>query len=193
VTDTVEAAHAARPDLDELRSSARGWHGVQLAVLGFIGLCGALQSGSAGSGPGWLQRVAAVLVLAALAVACLATVLVASEAWPVHAGRRSPANGDAVGSRADSEVRRGGRHLRTGIVLTFLSVLLVALATSTSWWPTADHSTDLVEVSTGQGTLCGALASSGGGSLALEVAGRSIVVPVDRIAGLRPVASCSHG
>jgi hypothetical protein len=35
--------------------------------------------------------------------------------------------------------------------------------------------------------------SSGGGSLALEVAGRSIVVPVDRIAGLRPVASCSLG
>jgi hypothetical protein len=191
MTDTIEAARTARPDLDELRSSARGWHGVQLAVLGFIGLCGALQSGSGGSGPGWLQRVAAVLVLAALAVACLATVLVASEAWPVHAGQRAPAA--ANGGADDSEVRRGGRHLRTGIALTFLAVVLVALATSTSWWPTADESSDLVEVSTAQGTLCGVLASSDGGSLALEVAGRSIVVPVDRIAGLRPVASCFGG
>jgi hypothetical protein len=29
--------------LAELRTSARGWHGVQLAVLGFIGLCAVLQ------------------------------------------------------------------------------------------------------------------------------------------------------
>jgi hypothetical protein len=118
MTDTLEAVQAARPDVDELRTSARGWHGVQLAVLGFIGLCGALQSGSEGSGPGWLQRAAAVLVLAALAVACLATVLVASEAWPVYAGRPDPANGGA-----DTVVRRGGRHLRTGIALTFLAVV----------------------------------------------------------------------
>jgi hypothetical protein len=189
VTDTAEATMAAAPDLDELRTSARGWHGVQLAVLGFIGLCGALQSGSGGSGPGWLQRLAAVLVLAALAVACLATVLVASEAWPVHAGRRQHLRDGS----ADTEVRRGGRHLRAGIALTFLAVVLVATATSTSWWPTADRSSDLVEVSTGQGILCGVLAFSDGGSLALEVAGRSIVVPVDRIDGLRPVTSCSSG
>jgi hypothetical protein len=189
MTDTLEATRAARPDVDELRTSARGWHGVQLAVLGFIGLCGALQSGSDGSGPGWLQRVAAVLVLAALAVACLATVLVASEAWPVHAGRRpTPANGSA-----DAEVRRGGRHLRTGIALTFLAVVLVALATSTSWWPKADQSSDLVEVSTSQGSFCGTLTSSDGGSLSLDVAGRSVALPLDRVAGLRPVSSCSGG
>jgi len=184
MTETVEAAAAARTDVDELRSSAKGWHGVQLAVLGVIGLCGALQSGADAAGPGWLQRVAAVLVLAALAVACLATVLVASEAWPVRAGRSSATAG------SDTELRRGGRHLRTGIALTFLAVVLVALATSTSWWPRSDQGGDLVEVSTGQGTFCGRLASSDGGSLALEVAGRSIALPVDQVAGLRPVASC---
>jgi hypothetical protein len=189
MTDTLEAAQAARPDVDELRTSARGWHGVQLAVLGFIGLCGALQSGSEGSGPGWLQRTAAVLVLAALAVACLATVLVASEAWPIYSGRRpDPADGGA-----DTVVRRGGRHLRTGIALTFLAVVLVALATSTSWWPKADSGSDLVEVSTSQGSFCGVLAASDGGSLSLDVAGRSVVLPLDRVAGLRPVASCSGG
>jgi hypothetical protein len=194
MTDTVESAHVARPEVDELRTSARGWHGVQLAVLGFIGLCGALQSGSAGSGPGWLQRLAAALVLAALVVACLATVLVASEAWPVSAGRRpGPGNAGPPDGRADTAVRRGGRHLRTGIALTFLAVVLVALATSTSWWPKADRTSDLVEVSTAQGTFCGVLAASDGASVALDVAGRSIVLPVDQVAGLRPVASCSGG
>ena len=192
MTDTLEATRAARPDVDELRTSARGWHGVQLAVLGFIGLCGALQSGSDGSGPGWLQRLAAVLVLAALAVACLATVLVASEAWPVHTGRQAAAIGRAT-SRSDAEVRRGGRHLRTGIALTFHAVVLVALATSTSWWPKAAQGSDLVEVSTSQGAFCGTLTSSDGGSLSLDVAGRSVVLPLDRVAGLRPVASCSGG
>jgi hypothetical protein len=188
MTDTLEAAQSARP-VDELRTSARGWHGVQLAVLGFIGLCGALQSGSDGSGPGWLQRVAAVLVLAALAVACLATVLVASEAWPVYAGRRPD---PAIGG-AEAVVRRGGRHLRAGIALTFLAVVLVALATSTSWWPKADQGSDLVEVSTSQGSFCGTLTASDAGSVSLDVAGRSVVVALDRVAGLRPVASCSGG
>ena len=190
MTDTLQAAsQSARPDVDQLRTSARGWHGVQLAVLGFIGLCGALQSGSDGSGPGWLQRLAAVLVLAALATACLATVLVASEAWPVYAGRRT----DPATSGTDAEIRRGGRHLRTGIALTFLAVVLVALATSSSWWPKADPGSDLVEVSTTQGTFCGTLTASDVGSVSLDVAGRSVVVPFDRVAGLRPVASCSGG
>src|SRR3712207_8556040 len=38
-----QPAGAQTGRLDELRASARGWHGVQLAVLGFIGLCGVLQ------------------------------------------------------------------------------------------------------------------------------------------------------
>jgi hypothetical protein len=179
-TSSPDAAH----DLEELRGSARGWHGVQLAVLGFIGLCGALQAGADPSGPQWLQRVAGALVLLALAVACLATVLVASEAWPLRPGRT------AAPARTDTDLRRGGRHLRTGIALTFLAVVLVALATSSSWWPRSDQSGDFVEVSTGQGTFCGRLDSSDGGSLALEVAGRSIAVSLDQVSGLRPVASC---
>jgi hypothetical protein len=62
--------------LTALRSSARGWHGVQLAVIGFIGLCGVLQGGRP-ENPMWLQVYAGVLALAALALACVATVLVA--------------------------------------------------------------------------------------------------------------------
>jgi hypothetical protein len=186
----VAEQRSVRPDLDELRTSARGWHGVQLAVLGFIGLCGALQAGSDGSGPGWLQRLAAVLVLAALALACVATALVAGQAWPVSAGRRHP----AVDGVAGTDVRRGGRRLRTGIALTFLAVALVALATSSSWWPqnsAADSS--LVEVSTGQGVFCGSLVSADAGALGLQIAGRQIQLPLGQVTGVRPVSSCTAG
>lgn len=64
----------------ELRVSARGWHGVHLAVLGFIGLCGVLQPGAGSGEPHWLQVLAGLLVVAALGIACVATVLVALAA-----------------------------------------------------------------------------------------------------------------
>ena len=183
----VDSAAAERNDLDELRTSARGWHGVQLAVLGFIGLCGALQSGAASSEPKWLQQLAAILVLLALAVACIATVLVAGAAWPVGGWRR----GSAAAATSEAEVERGGRHLRTGIVLTFVAVGLVALATSSSWWPNyGGGSGQLVEVSTAQGTLCGTLVESEAGSVAVEVDGQRLALGMDQVAGVRPVDSC---
>src|SRR6476469_5318107 len=70
-----------------LRGSARGWHGVQLAVLGFIGLCGVLREGAGSGEPHWLQVLSGLLVLTAFGIACLATVLVALAAWPVYAPR----------------------------------------------------------------------------------------------------------
>ena len=63
MTDTVDL-RSAGPDADpeadteQLRASARGWHGVQLAVLGFIGLCGALHDAGAATGPRWVQELA---------------------------------------------------------------------------------------------------------------------------------------
>ena len=182
----VDGAPAVRSDLDELRTSARGWHGVQLAVLGFIGLCGALQSGSASTAPQWLQQLAGILVLLALALACAATVLVAGAAWPVGGWRRS----SAPDATSEAEVQRGGRHLRTGIVLTFVSVGLVALATSSSWWPNDAGSDGLVEVSTAQGTLCGTMLDPEDGGLALDVGGQRVVLGLDQVAGVRPVDSC---
>ena len=87
--------------LAELRVSARGWHGVQLAVIGFIGLCGVLQGGRPDN-PMWLQVCAGILALAALAIACLATFLVALVAWPLYGGRR-PAGDEAA------QLERAGR------------------------------------------------------------------------------------
>ena len=183
----ADGAAAERSELDELRTSARGWHGVQLAVLGFIGLCGALQSGAASPEPQWLQQLAAILVLLALAIACAATVLVAGAAWPVGGWHR----GSPAAATSEVEVARGGRHLRTGIVLTFVAVGLIALATSSSWWPDdGGGSGQLVEVSTAQGTLCGTLVDSDDGSLAVEVDGQRLVLGMGQVAGVRPVASC---
>jgi len=168
-------------DLAELRTSARGWHGVQLAVLGFIGLCGALVSGGT-DGPTWLQTLAGVLVLAALALACVATVLVAGAAWPVYGSARAAQSGAA-------EVHRTGRHLRAGIVLTFLAVVLLAIATSTSWWP-SDGGSDLVELTTADGSVCGTLLESEPGSVTVAASGQRFVVPTGDVLTLLPIEAC---
>lgn len=45
------------------------------------------------------------------------------------------------------------------------------------------------EVSIGQGTVCGLLSSSGGGSLSSGARRRSIVWPIDQVLDLRPIGS----
>ena len=74
---------------------------------------------------------------------------------------------------------------------TFVAVGLVALATSSSWWPNyGGGSGQLVAVSTAQGTLCGTLVESDDGSVAVEVDGQRLVLGIDQVAGVRPVDSC---
>jgi hypothetical protein len=154
-------------------------HGVQLAVLGFIGLCGALHDAAGAAGPPWVQQLAAVLVVLALVVACIATVLVAAEAWPV----RETAPG------AGPRTRRTIGNLRLGIALTFVSVGLTALATTSSWWPADDSDETLVTVSTARGSLCGQLLDSSDGTVRLGLTGRSVAVPLDQVTGVEPVTA----
>jgi hypothetical protein len=177
--DTADVAEDTADRAEQLQTSARGWHGVQLAVLGFIGLCGALHDAGAAAGPPWVQQLAAVLVIAALVVACVATVLVAAEAWPV----RAPG---AAGART----RQAVGHLRLGIALTFVAVGLTALATTSSWWPSDSADDVLVTVSTSQGSLCGQLLDSSDGTVQLDLAGRVVAVPVDQVTGIEQVAGC---
>ena len=180
---------ATREARDELRTSARGWHTVQLAVLGFIGFCGVLARGGGDVNPGWLQLLAGVLVLAALVLACAATALVAGTAWPL---------GDVEGGgSAGDRLRRDRARLRRGVAMTFVAVALLALATSSSWWPQREIDDDgppdggSVQVTTRSGTVCGDLASAAAGSLALDVAGRRATFALDDVVGLRPVEGCS--
>lgn len=177
MSQTLDVRAAALAEQERLRTSARGWHGVQLAVLGFIGLCGALHDAAGAPGPEWVQRLAAVLVLVALALACVATALVAGEAWPVRSG-------------AEGGSRHQVGHLRLGIALTFVAVGLAALATSSSWWPAGDADSGLVAVSTDQGTFCGRLLDSADGAVVVDVSGQRLAVPLGRVTGLAPATTC---
>jgi hypothetical protein len=172
--------------LEELRASARGWHGVQLAVIGFIGLCGVLKGGRPDN-PMWLQTLAVVLVFVALALACAATYLVARVAWPLYGARGAPVDETA-------EVARAGRRIKQGLVLTFTAVAVLAVATASGWWPQPVGDVDgggqvTVQARSGE-RLCGSLGEASPGSLSVTVDGRPVVVSLDNVAAIAPAGSC---
>ena len=173
----TDAEPASR--LGQLRASARGWHGVQLAVIGFIGLCGVLQGGRPDN-PMWIQVLAGVLALAALVVACIATFLVARVAWPLYGGRE-----------LEDPVREGAR-LRKGLVLTFTAVALLALGTASGWWPQNEGGAGglvSVQATTGE-RWCGSLGEAGPGRLRISTAGGPVVVSLADVAVVAPADGC---
>jgi hypothetical protein len=175
--------HAGR--LAELRASARGWHGVQLAVLGFIGLCGVLKPGGS-SQPTWLQLLAGILVLGALVLACLGTFLVGRAAWPLYGPRRAEQPADDP-----AEIARTSRQVTSGLLATFAAVALLALGAVSSWWPEKEGATGAVEVQVGGATVCGRLVQGGSGALAVATADQGTIrIPLDTVAAIRPVSRC---
>jgi hypothetical protein len=186
-TNSAENSSASR--LVELRASAKGWHGVQLAVLGFIGLCGVLQGAAGQSGPHWLQVLAGLLVLLALALACTATSLVATAARPVH----EIEDGVAAGVSADNLLHHTASRLRLGIMITFLAVVVLAVGATSSWWPEETASiggASLVEITTNQGAACGTLQDGDPGTITISNGGQQVVVPAESVVRLRPVTTC---
>ena len=152
--NNVETSSASR--LVELRASAKGWHGVQLAVLGFIGLCGVLQGAAGQDGPHWLQVIAGVLVLARSRAGLPRD----------RAGR----HGRLAGARARGR-RAGGRLVEAvlhhtargcgrGIAITFVAVVRARAGCDVDVVAAAGSSSDdagLVEVTTSDGAACGTL------------------------------------
>jgi hypothetical protein len=129
--------------------------------------------------------VAGSLVLGALAIACVATVLVAFAAWPVYA--RAPQPDDP------NEIRRTVGRLRMGIALTFLAVGLTALATTAQWWPTEAESAPsaLVEVSTADGeVVCGELEQMDTSSITLNSDGQTVAIGLSEVVSLQSVTAC---
>jgi hypothetical protein len=187
--DTSAGARDSASRLVELRASAKGWHGVQLAVLGFIGLCGVLQGAAGQNGPHWLQVLAGVLVLVALVLACSATALVATAAWPVH----EIEDGLSTDVAAEAALHHTARRLRLGITITFIAVVVLALGATSSWWPNEKSSSGgaaQVEVTTSQGTACGTLQDGDPGTIAISSGGQQVVIASGDVVRLRPVASC---
>lgn len=100
-----------------LRASARGWSGIQIALMGFIGLCGVLQTPG---GPYLVEVTGGLLALAALVAAVLGAVLVALVAWPLSESDTPRASGllragvaqvevaDAAGRTACGELAGSG-------------------------------------------------------------------------------------
>lgn len=182
-----DPATARQERLTELRGSAKGWHGVQLAALGFIGLCGVLQTGES-SNPMALQVLAGILVLVAFVLACLGIYLVGRAAWPIYRADLAPA-GDAD----QAEIERASGELRRGLVMTFASIAAVALATTASWWPTdASKASVQVQVQAASGeSFCGELAeSTQAGTLRVLTDAQPVEVALQRLTSVRPVDSC---
>ncbi len=198
----MSAGHPADPPdrLTELRSSAKGWHGIQLAALGFIGLCGVIHTGD-GADPRALQVLSGILVLVAFGLACGGIYLVGRAAWPLYGGEPVVAGGRDDRERRDDHddgaaIAIASRQLTRGLLLTFLSIAALALATATSWWPNDEAgggaASDAVQVQTDDGrTACGELtAVSQPGTLRILSDGQPVIVALDTVASVQPVGGC---
>jgi hypothetical protein len=156
-----------------IRESARGWHQIQLAVLGFVGLCGVLQRGRP-ENPTWLQTLAAVLVFGALATALIAIFIVGRVAWP-----------------PGGEATRPTERLRAGILLTFVAVGMLALGTTSMWWPQKRDTGAQVELQAADGrSWCGRLSTARDGTVRVQTDSEVVLLALGDVAALRPVASC---
>ena len=76
---------------------------MQLAALAFVGLCGVFTGDDGARLPVWLESVAGVMALLALAAAAIGLLLVAVVAWPLG---------------APGQPAVGARRLRAGVLST---------------------------------------------------------------------------
>jgi hypothetical protein len=160
----------------DLQASAREWHRLQLAALGFVGLCGVLKGDSGQQHPLWLQSAAGLLVLASLVVAVAAILLVVTVAWPLSAAGVPDATAE--------------RRVRTGVGLTFAAVALTGLSTMSAWWPSDPADGGQVTVTTTGGTACGPVLDSAAGWIELDVAGDRTRIPLDQAVSVLPTDDC---
>lgn len=176
-------AAAAADGLEKLSASARGWHTIQMAVLGFIGICGVLRTADSPA-PRGVQVLAAALAVAALAAASLAIFTVGRVAYPVS---------DATdGAGAPPAARQAASRLRAGIRLTIVAVILAVIAALSGWWPArASTATAAVAVTaTGGQAWCGPLVNGPAGAISVRTSNGVISVPAQAIAQVRPVTQC---
>lgn len=164
--------------LESLSASARGWHTIQMAVLGFIGICGILRTTSS-TAPRAVQWLAGALAVAALAVACMAIFTVGRVAYPV---------GDALDS--DHAIAGGTAQLRAGIRLTIVALILAVIAALSGWWPSPANSPAVAVTGTTGQAWCGPLVSGPAGAISVRTASGIVTVPIQAIAQVNPIGRC---
>lgn len=170
--------------LSELAASARGWHRIQLAVLGFIGFCGVLWGNEGSAGPAAVQWLAGALVVLAFLLACMAIYLVGRVAYPFYGPGQTAEMVD------EPTMARRTRRLRTGIFGTYLAVAMLVAATLSAWWPAPPDNGAVVVSDAAGRTLCGHLLQGPAGEIRLATAGGTVTIPLHRVALLRPVGDC---
>jgi hypothetical protein len=177
---------AARPvvapgdRLKELSASARGWHTIQMAVLGFIGICGVLRT--AGSAPRAVQWLAAALAVAALAAASLAIFNVGRVAYPISDAADGPGPLPPAGQAA--------ARLRAGIRLTVVAVILAVIAALSGWWPSPSSTAAVAVTGTNGQAWCGPLVTGPADAISIRTSNGVVTVPTQAVAQIRTVAQC---
>jgi hypothetical protein len=137
--------------------------------------------GTAPAGPAWLQWWSAAMAGLSFVSSIASTWMVGSVAFPLY----GPTSG-----MPEMPASAPGR-LRGGIVMTFVSIVLMVLATATGWWPsTADG--DNVEVKDAQGaSACGILLQGApAGTIWLQTSRGLLKIKIDAIAQMMPASSC---
>ena len=167
---------------ESLNESAMEWQKIQLAVLGFTGVCGLLQNRGTNGMPLWLQTFGLISAAVGFLLAVAAVFLV----W-------------TIADRADvlrlSGIR-GRRRLKVGIGMSLSGLTFVVLAALCSWWPHREapsdtEGNDVVFVVTASfDSICGRVTDSRKGFVTLENNARRTQVPLNRVAALRLVQHC---
>ena len=158
--------------------SANGWHNIQLAVMGFIGLCGVLRMGETPAGPEWLSWWSTGMSLLAFLSSLISMWMVGGVAFPLYSGEQMPQN--ATG------------RLKGGIGMTFASIVMMALAALGGWWPTSSAGGGNVQVSdAGGNTACGELVQGApSGSMWIQTDKGRVTVALRNVAEIQQVSSC---
>jgi hypothetical protein len=156
-----------------LVESARGWHTIQLAALGFIGICGVLHTAGPTT-PGSVQVIAAILAVASLVIACWAVFVVGRVAWPTTVVPPAVA----------------GARLRAGVRLTVLALVLAVVATLSGWWPKPTDTAAVSVTDSAGRTWCGPLTSAPPGTVGVHTAQQVVNVPLQTVAQIRAVSGC---
>src|SRR5262249_20514953 len=183
-SETGAARPVAAPGyrLKELSASARGWHAIQMAVLGFIGICGVLRTADSPA-PRAVQWLAAALAVAALAAASLAIFNVGRVAYPISDASDGASPLPPAGQAAS--------RLRAGIRLTVVAVILAVIAPLSGWRPPPSRTPAAVAVTGTNGQAwCGPLVTGPSGAISVRTSNGVVTVPTQAVAQIRTVAQC---